>query len=550
MPNLSRRGILSSTTGLLAGSAAGSVLGFAGAAAATEGNSKEGSTSDSCRELGPTIVRPKSGRYSAVDRGTNQRFIGNPEYVVLAGSTEQVVHAVQEAVDHGRRVQVRSGGHCYEAFVYNDDVRVVIDLSLLTQVFYDSDRNAYAVDAGAQLLHVYTTLYKGFGVTIPGGSCGSVGAGGHISGGGYGLLSRLHGLTVDYLDAVEVVIVDRHGRAKAVVATRDPAGENHDLWWAYTGGGGGTFGIVTRYWFRHLPEPPSSVILHASAWNWDALGERGFTRLLKNWDTWLEDNSTPGSAYDGLFGILKLNKRTSNESQIGLLVQMDASRPNARQLYERYIEALNAGLPIEAEMVTQTQQMGEHPPMPRFAAPTTMPWFLATWEISGGNPNQSFKNKSAYHRRGHTDAEVAALYHHLTRTDYTNPSMLAQIDSYGGWINAVPPDRTAVPQRDSIMKTQFQVYWAPGTPGEEHLRFIRELYRDTFAATGGVPVPNAVTDGCYINYPDVDLNSPAWNTSGVNWSTLYWKDNYARLQRAKRAYDPRNVFHHTQSVEL
>src|SRR5260370_37134008 len=59
----------------------------------------------------------------------------------------------------------------------------------------------YRIAAGASLGEVYTDLFKRYNVTLPGGTCTSVGAGGHISGGGYGLLSRLHGLTSDWLTA-------------------------------------------------------------------------------------------------------------------------------------------------------------------------------------------------------------------------------------------------------------------------------------------------------------------------------------------------------------
>jgi FAD/FMN-containing dehydrogenase len=61
-------------------------------------------------------------------------------------------------------------------------------------------------------------------------------------------------------------------------------------------------------------------------------------------------------------------------------------------------------------------------------------------------------------------------------------------------------------------------------------------------------VPGEVVDGCYVNYPDADLSDPMWNTSGVPWHGLYFKDNYARLQRAKSAWDPGEVFRHRQSV--
>jgi FAD/FMN-containing dehydrogenase len=53
-----------------------------------------------------------------------------------------------------------------------------------------------------------------------------------------------------------------------------------------------------------------------------------------------------------------------------------------------------------------------------------------------------------------------------------------------------------------------------------------------------------------VNYPDADLSDPVWNKSSVPWSTLYYKDDYPRLQRIKKKYDPRNFFRHRQSVEL
>ncbi|WP_420708863.1 BBE domain-containing protein [Streptomyces sp. NRRL S-378] len=87
-------------------------------------------------------------------------------------------------------------------------------------------------------------------MTLPGGVCHSVGAGGHVSGGGYGLLSRDFGLVVDHLYAVEVVVPGAGGRPRTVVATREPGDPHRELWWAHTGGGGGNFGLITRYWFR------------------------------------------------------------------------------------------------------------------------------------------------------------------------------------------------------------------------------------------------------------------------------------------------------------
>ncbi|MFD0392095.1 FAD-binding protein [Streptomyces nogalater] len=106
------------------------------------------------------------------------------------------------------------------------------------------------MEPGALLGEVYRRLFLGWGVTVPAGATAEVGIGGHVLGGGYGALSRRYGLSVDHLYAVEVVVVDERGRASTVVATREPGDPHRDLWWGHTGGGGGNFGVVTRYWFR------------------------------------------------------------------------------------------------------------------------------------------------------------------------------------------------------------------------------------------------------------------------------------------------------------
>ncbi len=179
-----------------------------------------------------TVVKPGDPRYVDLISGTNQRFIGSPERIRLITSTADAVHAVQEAVREGKRIAVRSGGHCVEDFVCNPDVEVVLDMTRMSRIEFDHARQAFAVESGALLFNVYEQLYRRWGVVIPGGICYSVAVGGHVCGGGYGMLSRTLGLTVDHLEAVEVVCVDAQGKAYSVVASRDPDDPNHDLWWA------------------------------------------------------------------------------------------------------------------------------------------------------------------------------------------------------------------------------------------------------------------------------------------------------------------------------
>ncbi|MBZ4319375.1 FAD-binding oxidoreductase [Streptomyces huiliensis] len=496
--------------------------------------------------LGPVRIDAADPRYGDLIKGVNHRFTGSPDHIRIVGSAEQTVRAVQDAVDAGQRIAVRSGGHCLEDFVDGPRTRFLIDLSELDDVFFDPERNAFAIGPGAQLSTVYRALYKGWGVTIPGGSCPSVAAGGHILGGGYGPLTRLHGCVVDYLYGVEVVVVDASGSARKVVATRDDEGALQDLWWAHTGGGGGNFGVVTRYWLRSpegshedspepselLPKPPATVLDSLVTWSWDDLTRDRFRRLMRNHAEWHERNSAPDSPYASLFSVVGAFHRASGAFIMS--TQMDAGVPDAERLLQEYLDALDEGVGLRPQHMVRTRPWLEsmlHPTLPD--------------TVTG----MRSKGKAAYLLKGYTDGQLDVLYDGLT-DGHGHMGAGVLFMSYGGKVGTVPPDRTATAQRTAVIKAFYVDLWQNPAEDEEHLRWIRELYRDVYAHSGGVPVPDDASDGTYINYPDGDLADPVWNTSGVPWHHLYYKDNYPRLQRAKAAWDPKDVFRHTLSVEL
>lgn len=445
-----------------------------------------------------------------------------PDEVRVVGSTEQVVAAVQDAVRAGARVAVRGGGHGFEGFVDDPAVRMVIDLSGMTGVSFDPVRSAYVVEGGATLGEIYRRLYLGWGVTIPGGSCPGVGAGGHISGGGYGRLSRLHGLASDHLYAVEVVVVDRAGKARPVIATREPGDPNRDLWWAHTGVGGGNVGVVTRYWFRKLPQPPAHVLTFTVTWPWEGMDESSFRRLAGNFGRWCERHSAPAAPEARLYSELILFRRPG----VHMLSGQVAGGPGAERLLEEHVAALTAGVGVDPDRVQQT-----------------LPWLTAT--LSGhadDGKGWRLKVKSAFHRKGLTERQLGVAYHHLTRTGYGVAAGSLSLNTYGGAVNAVPPHATASVHRDSSMILFYLAGWADPAEDDAHLAWIREFYRDMYADTRGVP------RAAYINYPDVDLADPVWNTSDRPWPALYYGANYPRLQAVKARWDPRDVFHHALSV--
>lgn len=486
-------------------------------------------------------ITPEDPRYgSLIARSRNTRFVGQPDRIYVPSSAEEVRQIVETAVREKSRLAIRGGGHGLESLVDNPVVRTLVDLSRIDDVQYDTEQQAFSVGAGALAGSVYRSLYLGWGVAIPAGTCASVGLGGYVLGGGFGALCRKHGLIVDHLQAIEAVVVDSTGKAetvKATCASDDPA---HDLWWAHTGAGGGNYGIVTRYWFRspeatgynpslQLPTPPERTLLGSVVWPWESMTERAFTRIVRNHGEWHLAESQDESAYDTLYSGLYLNQRSVG--QMVLNAQIDAGEPGSQGFLEEYFAAISNGTGISPHIQYQT-----------------LPWLQLTQrDVENRGTLTRSKSKGAYLRVPYTDEQAQTMYRYLSDINYNGHTTVVQF-SYGKKINVVGPTATAVAQRDSILKAYTGTYWEDPAEDDKHIQRTRKLYRDMHSATGGVPIPDASTDGSYINYPDVDLADPRWNTSGVPWHSLYFKENYSRLQQMKAEWDPLNIFRHALSV--
>ena len=486
-----------------------------------------------------TRIDRNDPRYWTLVRGFNQRFQGAPKFVEVVLDAADTIRVVQRCLDEGMRPTVRSGGHCYEGWSSLTD-GVIIDVSLMNRCGRDEITGEFFVESGCNNWDLTSVLYRCYGVTLPGGSCYSVGAGGHISGGGYGLLSRLHGLTVDWLDGVELVTV-RSDHAELVRVGRDSATlEERELFWAHTGGGGGNFGVITKYFFKRLPDGPPSAWLATLAWDWsDVLAHRDlFNRLIQNFGRFFRDNSGHDSRFAPLFAILHL-RRVAGE-QIAVTVQHASSN---RGPLDEFLAALQEGLdPTRMPTVRPKAAAAGHHMIQPHAEVREMPWLEVTQTENGSGANQRGKYKSAYMMGEFPPHQIDAIWEWLTVESPTypkNPLALLQVDSYGCAINKVESHTTAIPQRSSIMKLQYQTYWADKSGDAENLAWIRGFYGAMYGSAG--PTPDDVMDGCYINYCDADL---------VEWPHLYYKDNYARLQDVKRRWDPRNIFNHGQSIRL
>lgn len=476
-------------------------------------------------------------------RGKNRLFTGTPTSIYQVYDADQVCRAVEQAIASGQQVSVRSGGHALDNLVDAPEARALIDTSHMNAAYYDPAYRAIVVEAGAMLGDVYKKLYPTYGIVPPCGSCPTVGVSGFTLGGGFGSLCRSHGLIADHLYGVEVVVVDKSGKASIVVATREASDPNRDLWWALTGAGGGNFGVATRYLFRSpdaegpgpaglLPAPPRSVITTTMIWPWNSMTEPDFTRIVNNHGAWHAANSAPGTEYGTLYSEFGLASHVVGGMELVALI--DATVPNAEALMNAYVAAVSAG--VKATMFTKT------------ATANWLTTLLSEPFPSAPPEDNRVKSKGACLRQPFSADQVATLYKYLSDPKTTTPGAMV-LYSLGGQVSAVEPAATAVAQRDSILRSLLISSWASPAEDEQNIAWTREFYRDMYAATGGVPVPDAATDGSYINFPDVDFADPAWNTSGVPWYTLYFRANYPRLQQVKAAFDPGNVFRHPLSVQ-
>jgi len=195
---------------------------------------------------GPVVV-PSDASYDEVRALHNGSMDRSPKAIARCLDADDVMAAVRIAGGLGVDVAVRGGGHNGAGLGSCDGL--VIDLSLDRAVRIDPAARLAEVSGGARLSDLDHAAHAS-GLATPAGIIGSTGVGGLTLGGGFGHLTRRYGLTIDNLASADVVLAD--GSFVTADAEREP-----DLFWALRGGGG-NFGIVTKFTLRL--HPVSTVI--------------------------------------------------------------------------------------------------------------------------------------------------------------------------------------------------------------------------------------------------------------------------------------------------
>jgi hypothetical protein len=440
------------------------------------------------RQLRGDVVQRGAPGYNAARVVYDTRYDSvKPQAVAFCESLSDVQKTVRWARKHHVHIVPRSGGHSYGG--YSTTNGVIVDVSRLHAVSLAANRRA-AAGAGAELLSVYTALGNR-GRMIPGGTCPTVGIAGLTQGGGIGLSGRKFGLTSDHLLEATVVLAD----GTAVVAS---AHEHPDLYWALRGGGGGNFGIVTRFVFR--THPVGSVSTYSLEWPWSDAKQ-----VVQAWQAFAPH------APDGLSCVLNVNAAAGAASpHITSAGQFFGSEQALRSLLAPLV---NAGTPTAFTTKTRTFLEAVH------------------YWAGGGTGRATFGAKSSISTAPLSPAGIDVLLQQIDakRTSGTG-SGIVLLDSWGGAINRVPKAATAFVHRNALFSMQYLAYWDAGAAAAPNLAWLRRC----FAA-----LRPHVSSFAYQNYIDPEL---------PNWQHAYYGTNLARLQQIKRKYDPHNVFHFRQSI--
>ncbi len=193
--------------------------------------------------LAGSVIRPDDPGYDRARQVHNAAIDRHPAFIVRAANASDVARTVLYARERGLELAVRGGSHSLAGYGTTDG-GIVLDLGSMKGLHIDVERRSAWAGAGLTAGE-YTAAAAEHGLATPFGDTGSVGLAGLTLGGGIGWLVRKYGLTIDALLSVEIVTAD----GRVIIASET---DHRDLFWAVRGGGG-NFGVVTRFQFRLYP---------------------------------------------------------------------------------------------------------------------------------------------------------------------------------------------------------------------------------------------------------------------------------------------------------
>jgi FAD/FMN-containing dehydrogenase len=415
-----------------------------------------------------------------------------PALVLQPTSAHDVAAAVSFAREHGLLVSIKGGGHNIAGTSIAED-GLVLDMSGIREVAVDPEARLAHVGPGCLLGEVdQATQAHGLATVL--GFVSETGVAGLTLGGGFGYLTRRFGWTVDNLAEVEVVGADGAIRT----ANHD---QHPELFWALRGGGG-NFGVVTRFSFRLHRVGPT------------------ITGGLIIWSA--------ERAEEVLAAYRDLTKSAPRELTAAAIVRLAPPAPFLPQLWHGKpiagIQVCHSGANADADLAA-VRALGN--PIVDLVSPK--PYVAMQSMLNAMEPKWLHRYWKAEFFPGLSSDFLDAFRRSALRV--TSPLSQSVIFHLAGALNDHEDDDGAVGNRDAHYIGGFNATWPPGAPADPHVVWARD---------GCERIRPFSTGGNYVNFQLADDYTAR--------TAAAYGDNYRRLQRVKATYDPDNLFRVNRNI--
>jgi FAD/FMN-containing dehydrogenase len=415
-----------------------------------------------------------------------------PALVLQPTSAHDVAAAVGFARDHGLLLSVKGGGHNIAGTSIAEG-GLTLDMSRMREVAVDPDAKVVHVGPGCLLGEVdQATQQHGLATVL--GFVSETGVAGLTLGGGFGYLTRRFGWTVDNLAEVQVVTADGQLRT----ANRD---QHPELFWALRGGGG-NFGVVTRFTFRLHPVGPT------------------ITGGLIVWSA--------ERAEEVLAAYRDLTESAPRELTAAVIVRLAPPAPFLPQQWHGKpivgIQVCHSGANAEADLAP-VRALGN--PIVDLATPK--PYAALQSMLNAMEPKWLHRYWKTWFLPGLSSEFLDAFRDGALRV--TSPLSQSIIFHVAGALNDHEGDDGAVGNRDARYIGGFAGTWPPGAPADPHVAWARDGWERTRPFSTG---------GNYVNFLLAE--------DDTGRTAAAYGNNYQRLQRVKADYDPDNLFRVNRNI--
>jgi FAD/FMN-containing dehydrogenase len=450
------------------------------------------------RRLRGELIQLGDAEYESARRVWNGLIDRYPALIVRAAATADVVAAVNFARDHDLPLAVRGGGHNVAGYGTCDG-GLVIDMAHICHVEVDSARRVARVGGGATWKQVDAAT-QAYGLATPGGVFSGTGVAGLTLGGGYGHLRNKYGLSCDNLIGAEVVTA----AGQVIYAGGD---EHAELLWGLRGGGG-NFGVVTRFDFRLHPLGPE--VMFAAVY-YDGTGERMAEAIRFYRDYAL-----------------------AAPEEVSTLMACGAFPPDAAQLPEALRgRPFVAFLGMYAGPVEAGRQALQ--PLRDFSAPlidasAAMPYVMAQQVL-----DQKFPEGRHYYWKSlnltHLTDEASLM---IAARAQAQPSPLSTTALWhiGGAMRRGRPEESAFFGRQAAFLLNVEANWDAPAENGVNIAWARDL----------IAAMAPYSDGSrYLNFAGLQEEGPGLIRDAFG-------PQFARLATLKARYDPANLFRLNQNI--